>query len=257
VHDFTLTVVAGSIRRAGGLDVLVDLQRNLRDGGYEDHQFVPTRGIRFEVARDLGSARVRADLGGYGTVELTLLNAKARGDHGCHRRIHTGVLRGTLRLIPGGTYFGTIKLRRLSAVLSLSVACPTAADVNAPRTGYVPQFMFVTERPARNPGHAQLSWSAENGDVVLVDLIRPGRTRVKDEISVTYPSYKLSEAPGLSRATFTAHGSLLTGAAHYRAKRHLDTNDSTGTVSGTLTALFHTPGPQSLTGPRFHAQLTG
>lgn len=80
--------------------------------------------------------------------------------------------------------------------------------------------------------------------------------RVKDEISVTSQAFKLNESPDLSGARVTTTGLFLSGVAHYTATRHPGSDHSTGTVSGTLTALFDTPGPQPLVGTGFDAYLS-
>jgi outer membrane protein assembly factor BamB len=257
VRGFTLTVIAASGAGAGAARsaVLVDLQRNLRNGSYEDHEFEPTRRINFTMASDLSSARVSADLGRYGKVRLTARNLQARGTKGCYQHVHTGTVRGTLTLTPGGKYFKTIKRKRMTVMAGISLNCPDAGD-HAVANGYAPQSINATTTSVRR-GRMSLSWSAENHDICVIDLIRPGRVRVHDEISVSYPAYKLTEAHGLSRAIFVAHGPLLTGAAHYRADRRTDATDTSGTLTGTLTASFKTPGPQALTGHRFTADLSG
>jgi hypothetical protein len=256
VRGFTLTVTAASGAGAGEAQsvVVVDLQRNLRNGSYEDHEFEPTRRIQFAMASDLSSARVSADLGRYGEVKLTARNLQARGTKGCDQHVHTGTARGTLTLTPGGKYFGTIKRKRLTATIGISVNCPDAAD-HAVATADAPRYIDVTSTSTAR-GHAALSWSAENHDVCVVDLSRPGPVRVHDEISVRYPAYELTEAHKFTRAMFTAHGPLLAGAAQFHAKRRVDATDTSGTLTGTLTALFETPGPEALTGQGFKADLS-
>lgn len=254
VRGYELYLTAFGARGKGLLDI--ELSRALPDGSYQDHQFEVTKGVRFRETRDLRFATVRANLGGYGSVELTLSSAKSKGSRGCNKRIHAGFAHGSLRLTPGGSYFGTIALSRLGAALSIPQGCQTSPR-RAIRNTSAPKFIDASERGALG-ARSQLTWDGENGDGMLVDLIRAsGRVRVKDEISVTSDAFKLTESPDLSSATVTATGPFLSGIAHYTATRHPGPDHSTGTVSGTLMAVFDTPGPRSLVGPGFDAYLSG
>ncbi len=169
--------------------------------------------------------------------------------------MHAGVAHGTLRLTPGGSHFGTIVRSRLRATLSVPQGCPATSDRAAPASN-APQFIEVTTHGA-NRDAGSISWGGENGDLVLVDLVRPGRVRVKDEISVRSKAFKLTESADLSTATFIATSAFLSGIARYTATQHQGRDSSTGTVTGNLTALFDTPGPESLVGPAFDAYLSG
>jgi hypothetical protein len=256
VRGFTLTVIAASGVSAGktGSSVVVDLQRNLRNHSYEDHEIEPTRQVTFAFASDLSSARVSADLGRYGTVSLTARNLQARGTKGCYQHVHTGTVQGTLTLTPGGTYFGTIKRERLNATVGISVNCPDAAD-RAAASVYAPRYIDANMSTEHN--RLSLSWSAANQEACVIDLYRGSAgVRVHDEISVSYPAYRLTEFHGLSRVMLTAQGPLLDGVARYRAKHRIDATDTAGALTGTLTARFKTPGTRALTGPDFTAQLS-
>jgi hypothetical protein len=250
VRGYTLLLIAVGGPR--GTQLVVDLQRMLPDRSYDDHEFEVSQAVDLHVASDLRSATVRTSLGRYGRVELTLSRARGRGNSGCQHRVHTGVAHGTLRLVPGGAYFGTIVFRRLHAQVSVPVHCPDAAR-RAARVGVPPPYIIADSRNTAS----SVEWQGQNGDGVAVDLFRPGRlVRVHDSIVATKQYLQMNVTANLQRATLTGSGPFLSGAALYTAKKHLDAHDTTGTVSGSLTARFATPGPRVLTGPGFTAKLT-
>lgn len=258
VHAYSLLVlVSRNDVRGGGALVQIRLSRRESDGSEQSHTFEVRRGVHFSASRDLSAARVRADLPGYGRVNLTLTGARQRRG-GCFHHAHTGVARGRLTLIPGGSYFSSIALTSLPAFLGVPRGCLSSVHT-ARAIKSTPILMGA--QGTRLPHGPSIVWSASS-DLSVTSTRRGTRVRVKDTLTVpALPASALMDAPDLSRATLQAVGPFLTGTAHYTASAPappamgLTCRHTSGTLSGTLKAMFDTPAPLSLAGPSFSGDL--
>lgn len=259
VRGYELTVVAAPAAvRGGAPEFQLALDRHGSAGSDQNHTFGLSRGLRFTVARDLRSARLRANLGRYGLVELTVTRAAPKRGHGCYTRIHTGVARGTLKLAPGGAYFGTIKLGELPVAIGVPHGCETRHRA-FPATAPVP-VLSASWRAGSRRGPL-LVWSASS-DLSVTFMRARGRVRVEDTIGLSaLPAGALTSAPDLTSASLRGVGPFLSGVANYMAAagprpvKPPRCQQTSGRVSGALTALFDTPGPVALVGPTFTADL--
>lgn len=224
----------------------------------QSHDFRVTRGVRFKVAHDLRSARLRASLGGYGRVDLRVARATAERGRGCYTKLHRSVARGTLKLIPGGSYFGTIIRKTMPVHLGVPHACASRRVIRGARTNRLLLAGHGLKCPCARfialPASGELSVSFERAG---------GRVGVEDTIyEPRLSASNLTAASDLTSATLQAPGPFLAGLANYTATTEPQANgaglkQTSGTISGTLTALFDTPGPVPLTGSNFQGDLFG
>lgn len=260
VQGYELTLGAGPTgrsRRASGFELT--LTRRGTGGSEQSHAFSVTRGVTFKVARDLRSARLRASLGGYGRVELTVARATPERGRDCYTKLHRGVARGTLKLTPGGGYFGTIVRKNLPVRLGVPGGCASRRHII--RTASANRLVLSADGlKCACIRFFSLGFSSD----LSVTFTRPGsRVGVEDTIyEPGLPSSNLTAASDLTSATLQAGGPFLAGVANYSATTASRPEGSglkhtSGTISGTLSALFDTPGALPLTGSSFHAELIG
>jgi hypothetical protein len=236
-------------------DVQISLYRDAGLGSTQTHTF-DIRGVKFDVAPDLGSARVHVSLGRFGLVDLTIDAPMANSGGGCFTDVHTGTARGLLRLVPGGRYFGTVRRHTASAFVAIpSHNCGGSSDRSTHTT--TSQLMLLADQNRSPIASEVINWSAEPVDF-NVSLFRHGdRVSVSDQIQMQAPPLGfLTAQRDLSTATIHGVGPFLTGIAHYQATRfgYPDPGDTEGKLSGTLRANFDSPGTRKLATPRLSAQ---
>jgi hypothetical protein len=120
VRAYELSIVAVVNQSDSPAIVAVDLDRDMGKsfpnllGGRQfrqSHSFLLDHGADVQIDRDLRSATVRADLGRYGRIDLTVTATAADDAVRCQPISSQAVARGTFRLRPGGRYFRTITRR--------------------------------------------------------------------------------------------------------------------------------------------------
>lgn len=216
----------------------------------QSHSFLAIRMVGVRVSGGLGSGRVRARLGRYGQVDLRFSGTLAHR-RSCFARQHVGRAVGTFRLIPGGRYFGTIKLRELSSVVGVST-CETSRDaavgVNQPQPGLL--SLGSRSTPVTIDTSDPLEWSFSYAR-------QSGAVSVDDVVGVNNPpSWAMTTNSSLSSAMLRAVGPFLTGSANYTATTPEVQRSTDGNLTGTLTALFDSPGPVQLTALALPATLS-
>jgi hypothetical protein len=255
-YDMTIVALPKESDSAASVDVFLDRDTGKADpkalGGRQfgqEHSFLVDHGARVRIAATLLSATVRANLGRYGRVDL-MVRAPAQDDpDACLPASGTGTARGTVLLRPGGRYFGTIRRRRVAATVYGLGACPSrdrAGPSPAAAAGVRQLTLGAGTTPLSRFGrNTELSWSA---DELFVSSIRSGRgVFVQDSIEErSPPPSTLAVASDLSSATLRSFGPFLSGTGSYTATSPRRDGRSTGFLSGTMTALFDTPGPLRL-----------
>ena len=242
----------------------------------QTHEFRVTRGVHVRITSNLVSGHLDANLGAYGHINLAIKVATAVHPRDCQSHNHTGMARGELQLIPGGTYFGAITRSRLPVTVSgpdircnarrrearsassgHGVLTVQQAPLNA--VGFAPGIWFEAYAEAGSQQYRGVGGTRGGQDRELhIYYTRPGQSvEVIDGIVVnSLPQSALTVASDLSTSTLKAAGPFLSGIANYTASGSPDATGVThGSVSGTLTARFDTPGPLLLANPSFNASL--
>jgi hypothetical protein len=214
----------------------------------QTHTFLAARGVQIEIAPNLSSAHLRVNLGDYGRINLTVSSSHTQHSRGCPRHAQTGRADGHIRLTPGGRYFGTITAESTTAAIANVSGCETSADAQ-PMPAASPVIVATS-----SPGHVV---GFDTADGWTITMSRPGRAvEVQDMIQANMaPTSAVSATPDLSQATVRAIGPFLSGFATYVATTPLRSGQTDGTLSGTLTARFDSPGPVDLTDPPLQASL--
>ena len=286
-YELTLTAVP-STRGTGGV-VELDLGRaSVTNAGtttprvpqsFQTHSFAATRGVRIRIAENLSSAHLHANLGAFGHVDLAVTDAEPMRSGACATNTHVGVAQGELRLVPGGTYFKTITRFRLPISIQRATGDPNEVPGKCKINTSASFASLLSNCPTtRRNAHSALSdgpsltieglpgGTASVALSVTADVphhvldiinVRAGcPVGVVDLIASTFPSSALTVSSDGSSATLSAFGPLLSGVANFTATTvSVEDGTTDGTVSGTLTALFDSPGPVVLAGPRFTATL--
>ncbi len=216
----------------------------------QSHSFLVDHGAIVQIDADLKSATVRADLGRYGRIDLA---ASARDPN--QAMSGEAIARGTFRLRPGGRYFGTITRRRFSAIIIGDVASAARTRVQPAAAARQPALVART-------GLSRFGRSivlSRSDDEEFVGLIRAGRgVFVTDMIDArSPPPSTLAAAPDLSSATLRGFGPFLSGTGSYTASSSSKNGRTAGVLSGSIAALFDTPGPLRIAHHPIPAALGG
>ena len=216
----------------------------------QSHTFATRRHVRVDISSDRRSVSVTANLGRYGTIHLTAAHLRSTTSRSCFKDVHRGRARGTVRLIPGGRYFGTIERRALQTQEGSVGGCQDV-EHQAQRAF----DLIATSRhfgdPARRFLFLQLS------DALMITLTRPGRdVFVQDQIAVNAPPTSVLTVSGdRSTAALRGIGPFLSGVAHFSAHDDSANGTTVGTLSGDLRTDFDSPGPMTITVPPIRATL--
>jgi hypothetical protein len=215
----------------------------------QSHTFTTRRHVRVDISSDGRSVSVMANLGRYGTIQLVAAHLRSTTSRSCLDDAHRGRARGTVRLTPGGRYFGTIERRALQAQEGSVGACQ---DVESHARRAFDLIALSKHFGDRTRRFLLLQLS----DALKITLTRPGRdVFVQDQIAVNAPPASVLTVSGDgSAATLDGVGPFLSGVAHFRA-HDAGPNGITGALSGNLRADFDSPEPIPITVPPIRATL--
>jgi hypothetical protein len=263
VRGYEMTIVASPKDSGGPAAVYIALDRDagkrfrLAVGGRQfrqEHSFLADeRGVHVQIAANFQSATVRADLGRYGRVDLAVTAPLANDPDPCLPTSGQGIATGDFVLRPGGRYFGTIRRRRIPAIIDGGAAC---ARDRVRATASASHIELTTRMSSKNRA-GRIFGLARSRHGMFIFLIRAGfRVFVQDTIEeLSPPPLTLSVAPNLSGAKLFPFGPFVSGVGVYAASSPAKYGRSTGTLSGSLTALFDTPGPLALSRRPVPAEL--
>lgn len=241
VKDYSMTVTAAD----GSSDSLNVMFNRPAGKASQLHFHSFTRGVKVTTSASMAAARITANLGRYGKIDLKLTGAGVakrgvvpKGCTGRAARMRAGTLKGSYRLVADSTYFKTVSAKRLKAQLFEGGSLKCEATGNGDGTG-------------GTRGATRLSSTIQGSDGMLTLSV----SSVMHLINAPGPGSAFAPAGDLSSATGTGLTPFLSGAFSF-ASDYQTATMATGTLTGGLAARFDSIGTQQIAASAPAAILT-
>jgi hypothetical protein len=225
----------------------------------QQHYYQFTRDVQVKLAPGGATGTIKAKLGPFGRIDMTFsAGGGGRTTPGCPGALlfeHEGALSGTFHFVSGSSYFKTIdrsSFRAATATGKKGFNCKPPVQ-NLPHGTQ----LDVSEQPISG-GHAlgilsDFNIGRDQKGHILESFLMLDSSRAAEGIVIDHaidvgpiPPSDFTNAPDLSTAQAIAASQFMTGTITYRSTAQLSPTETTGGITGTITANFDVPGPRTL-----------
>jgi hypothetical protein len=249
VHAYRMYLLATPATKHSSANLFVIFRRQV-GADVQEHYYSSTRAVTVRIAANGRSARIRADFGSYGHVNLDF-SAGGGGavlPAGCHGASivsqHSGVLAKPhgLQLDTHSSYFGIVRENSLPASITTIRGGLACKPKQSQPTHGVTLLGAVMAQPGQvtsfSASHTAKGFISE--DVLVIDTpLAPGRMVILHSIVASgLPASDFTFAADLSSAHARGSGSFLSGGLDFTRTIAVPPNFAIGTVAGNLTAHF-------------------
>jgi hypothetical protein len=250
VHAYRMYLLATPAAKHSSATLIVIFRRE-NGSDVQEHYYGSTRAVTVRIAADGSSARIRADFGSYGHVNLDFSagGGGAALPGGCHGAStvsrHSGVVAklGGLKLDTHSSYFGIVRENSLPASIITVRGVPGCKPKQSQPTHGVTQLGVTVAQPGQGITSFTASHTAKgyiSEDVLVIHApLAPKAPVILDSIVASgLPASDFTFAADLSSAHARGTGSFLSGGLDFMRTLAATPHFAIGTVAGNLTARF-------------------
>jgi hypothetical protein len=255
VKDYSMTV---SGIDDGARDSLTVMFNRRAGKASQAHMYSFPKGVTITTNKSLSAARIKANLGRYGKIDLKLRGVGAakrggapKGCKGSAGTMRAGTFAGKFKLVADTTYFKTVSAKSLKAQLVKGgkLTCD-GGGTGGPGTGTTGETMLMSTQSGPDGMLMFTATKSASGAVTVQamrtdDEAKAAPASVMHLINAPGTSSAFAPAADLSSAKGTAVSPFFSGAFTFASDMAMGTM-ATGTLSGDLAARFDSIGTQQL-----------
>ena len=254
VKDYSMTVMAND----GAQDSMSVMFSRRAGKASQTHFYTFSQGVSVTTNKSMSKARVKADLGRYGAVDLKLTGVAAarrgttpKGCTGKAGKLRRGTLKGNFRLVADSTYFKTVTAKSLKGQLARGGVFKCGGGPNDPSAGGGSGETMLTSTSTGPDGLLMLTMVKDAKGAVTQQAMRSDDDAKAAPASIMHminaPGAASAFAPSadLSSATGSGVSPFFSGSFSFAAEEPM-AGMASGTLDGDLAARFDSIGTQAL-----------
>jgi hypothetical protein len=254
VKDYSMTVTAND----GAQDSLSVMFSRRAGQATQTHFYTFSDGVQVTANKRMSSARVKANLGRYGAVNLRLTGVapakRGTTPKGCTGKAGTlrrGTFKGAFKLVADATYFKTVSAKSLKAQLARGGAFKCGDGPSDPSAGGGAGETMLTSSSAGSDGLLMVTMIRDAKGAVTQQAMRSdddaqtAPASIMHMINAPGPASAFAPSADLSSATGSGVAPFFSGSFDFASEEPM-AGMASGTLNGDLAARFDSIGTQPL-----------